>query len=78
MRCGVEAEAGVAGDEHVASGQHLRGLAPHDDVVTCEGRATSVVYRDTHLLDLGVLNFVGDVIQVIGPRNHLYCRFDSP
>ena len=36
VRGGVEAEAGVAGDEHVAGRQHLRALAPHDDVVTCE------------------------------------------
>ena len=36
VRGGVEAEAGIAGDEHVAGRQHLRALAPHDDVVTCE------------------------------------------
>ena len=36
VRGGVEVEAGVAGDEHVAGRQHLRALAPHNDVVTCE------------------------------------------
>ena len=36
VRGGVEVEAWVAGDEHVAGRQHLRALAPHNDVVTCE------------------------------------------